>query len=119
MNPPANSAEPPPEDRALVRGSLGWLLAGLGLTVVSAAAFTFLGDRRVPRAVGMLIALGFPAAAFSSAVGAWLFYRKVAGRTRKELPDWAHALARTGVLIAAGISIVIVLLTFFAAVSIK
>jgi hypothetical protein len=119
VNPPAKPADHPPESRALVRRSIGWLLTGAGLAGASTAALIVLGNVRVPRIVGLLIALGFPAAAFSCAAGAWIFYRKVAARYRELLPVRMHALARTGLLIAGAIPILIALFTAFAAGSVK
>ena len=119
MNPTEKPAGAHPEGHALIRRSIGWLLTGVGLAGASTASIILLGNVRVPRIVGLLIALGFPGAAFSSAAGAWIFYRKLAARDRELLPGRMHALARTGVFIAIGFPILIALFAAFAAGSVK
>lgn len=106
------------EEPALVRRTLGWLIAGLCLAAVSATALAWLANTRVPRAVAVLIALGFLAGGFSSAVGTWLYFFRVPAATRAALPEWARGLARAGA-VAAGATLLILAVVLFAAGSVK
>lgn len=119
MNPPPGSGPTPPENPALARRALRWLIAGVCLAVVTAATVAWLGNTRIPKETAVLIVFGFCAAGFSSAVGAWLFYFGLSSETRGALPNWTRSLARVGAVVATGSVLLVVLAIAFAASSIK
>ena len=119
MKQPSKSGIIPDESPALARHCLGYLTAGASLAVVSTGAMAWFGDGRVPKALGVSIALGFLLAGLSSAIGASIFYFGLEPESRKALPHWARSLARLGVALAAFTGLLVVALVIFAAGAIK
>ena len=119
MDQPSKSGLIPDENRAPARHCLGYLTAGTSLAVLSAGALAWFGNRRVPKVLGVTIALSFLLAGLFSAIGASIFYFVLKPEARKALPHWARSLARLGVVVAAGIGLLVVLMVIFAAGAIK
>lgn len=119
MTPPLSKGEPRREDADDARRYLGWMAAGVSLTLVNAFAFVWLGNRRVPPAIAMLIIFDLLAGGVISAIGAWRFQFRITPTTRRTLPASTRVLARTGAVVGIGVLLLGMLVVAFATAAIK